>query len=161
MTMVHRDVFLTVEKTELALELEEIDSNLNFDLDIQWDHDAGIDIKACMSQQFISIPVGQFKMIPTGLKIQLDNPGWEIQVRSRSGLAAEYGIFVLNSPGTIDYQYRREIFVILFNAGTENFKIYAGDRIAQLCVREIPTVYIKYGKVEETKRDGFGSTGIK
>ena len=102
-------------------------------------------------------------MIPTGIQIALPK-GYEAQVRPRSGLALKKGISVLNSPGTIDSDYRGDIGVILINLSNEDFIIHNGDRIAQLIV----TSYSQISWVEQEKLDvtgrgkgGFGSTGVK
>lgn len=149
----------TIEKTELALELEK-KLNISWDLRQASNYDAGYDLRACILNPIL---LGSFQryLIPTGLKIQLCNHEWEIEIRSRSGLAAKNGIFVLNSPGTIDYGYRLEIGVILYNTTVVDFIISPGDRIAQACFRKIPQTFLVYGKIQETDRGGFGSTGVK
>jgi len=96
---------------------------------------AGSDISAKLSKPFVLRP-GDYALIPTGLKIALP-PGYEAQVRPRSGLAAKYGVTVLNSPGTIDADYRGEVKVILINHGKEDFIINDGDRIAQFVISPI------------------------
>jgi dUTP pyrophosphatase len=115
----------------------------------------------------IGVHPGRFALVPTGIRIALE-PGWEAQVRSRSGLAAKHGVFVLNSPGTIDSDYRGEIKVILMNASvSEVFKVVRGDRIAQLVFSRVqqgvfhPYSEENFNKRFDTKRgsDGFGSTG--
>ena len=102
-------------------------------------------------------------LVPTGLVFQLE-PGFEAQVRPRSGLAFKHGVTVLNAPGTVDADYRGEIAVILINHGAESFSVTRGMRIAQLVIS--PIAYAQLRKVEklaETARvsDGFGSTGVK
>ena len=104
---------------------------------------------------------GERKLIKTGLAFEIEE-GYEIQIRPRSGLAFKHGITVLNSPGTIDADYRGEIMVLLINLGEEDFEIKKGERIAQAVVA--PVVQAKFEEVEklsETKRGvgGFGSTG--
>ena len=101
------------------------------------------------------------KLIKTGLAFEIEE-GYEVQIRPRSGLAFKYGITVLNSPGTIDADYRGEIMVLLINFGSEEFEIKKGDRIAQAVV--MPVVQAEFEEVEElsqTRRGegGFGSTG--
>jgi len=108
------------------------------------------------------LKAGEFAVIPTGLIIEVP-PGYEAQVRSRSGLAANNGIGVLNSPGTIDSDYRGEIKIVLFNFSDRDFNIQKGDRIAQMVVSKIERV--KVIQVEdiggsERGTQGFGSTGI-
>lgn len=124
----------------------------------QTEGSAGMDVKAA---EYASLAPGAYKGIRTGLRVQIPE-GYEIQCRSRSGLALNHGIMVLNSPGTIDSDYRGEIKVILINHGSMTYEVQAGDRIAQLVVSEIPIVDIYEGKLDdETGRGagGFGSTG--
>jgi len=122
---------------------------------------AGMDVHAALSEP-MTIPPGGVVMIPTALSIALP-AGLECQVRSRSGLAAKHGVFTLNSPGTIDSDYRGEIKVILANFGAAPFTINRGDRIAQLVVARYETVqWNEVSSLNETERGagGFGSTGI-
>lgn len=154
---------IKIEKTELAKRLETEMVDLNFGLFQKHQWDAGYDVKACIDDTIIINP-GQRVIIPTGLKIELLNDMYEIQVRPRSGLAAKNGIMVVNSPGTVDAGYRDEIMVILYNSGNQIFEVNPGDRIAQLCFREVPGVKIEY--VDEISREndrggGFGSSGIR
>lgn len=119
---------------------------------------AGYDLcSACAT----TIPSGKFAMVPTGISISMPE-GLEAQVRPRSGLAAKNGVTVLNSPGTIDSDYRGEICVILINHGSEDFKIENGMRIAQLIFSEVITVsFDERPNLDESRRGvgGFGSTG--
>jgi len=122
---------------------------------------AGSDISAKLSKPFVLKP-GDYALIPTGLKIALP-PGYEAQVRARSGLAAKYGVTVLNSPGTIDADYRGEVKVILINHGKNDFIINNGDRIAQFVIAPIVnTTFIEVDELDDTDRGegGFGSTGV-
>lgn len=122
---------------------------------------AGLDLAANVFEDIIIEP-GDFKAIPCGIKIELP-PEYEAQVRPRSGLAAKYGVTVLNSPGTIDADYRGEIKVILINFGKNGFKIKRGDRIAQLVICSMTTVnIIEKKELQNTQRGegGFGHTGI-
>jgi dUTP pyrophosphatase len=101
-------------------------------------------------------------LVPTGLVLQLPE-GFEAQVRPRSGLALRHGVTVLNSPGTIDADYRGEIRVILINLGQEPFTLRRGDRIAQLVVAQVARVVLhRADSLEQTERGtgGFGSTGV-
>lgn len=121
---------------------------------------AGMDVRADLEQSVTLAPLGRV-MIPTGLYVELPE-GYEMQVRPRSGLAAKHGITVLNSPGTIDADYRGEIRIILVNLSSEAFTIEPGERIAQLVVARHEQV--EWEPVEElgtTERGagGFGSTG--
>ena len=101
------------------------------------------------------------KLIKTGLAFEIES-GYEVQIRPRSGLAFKHGITVLNSPGTIDADYRGEIMVLLINLGDEDFEIKKGDRIAQAVIAPVvQATFIEVDKLSETKRGsgGFGSTG--
>ncbi|MCX7909600.1 MAG: dUTP diphosphatase [Ignavibacteria bacterium] len=122
---------------------------------------AGMDIYAALEEPLV-IPPGGIALVPTNLAIALPL-GYECQVRTRSGLALKYGIFALNSPGTIDSDYRGEIRIILANFGKEPFVINCGDRIAQLVVAKYEKVeWEETSSLPETNRGsgGFGSTGI-
>jgi len=121
---------------------------------------AGMDIQAAIDKPIIVKP-GERILIPTGFKVEIPE-NFEIQVRPRSGLAIKHGISVLNSPGTIDSDYRGEIGVILINHGDTDFKINPFDRIAQIVVTQIIKVnIIKNDDLSKTQRGsgGFGSTG--
>ena len=105
---------------------------------------------------------GSFGVVKTGLAFEIPN-GYEIQIRPRSGLAYKNGIGVLNTPGTIDSDYRGEVMVILFNFSKEDFCIKSGDRIAQAILSQISIANLVISEdLKETKRgsSGFGSTGI-
>lgn len=120
--------------------------------------DAGFDLRAAESKK---ICVGKFSLIKTGLCVEIPY-GFELQIRSRSGLASKKGLFVLNSPGTIDSGYRGEIGVILANFGDDVQEISRGDKIAQAVLSEFVTADIRMTtKLSESERgdDGFGSTG--
>ncbi|QCE34518.1 dUTP diphosphatase [Acetobacteraceae bacterium] len=109
------------------------------------------------------IPAGKYVMIPTGLRVHLENDSpIDMQVRSRSGLAAKHGIFTLNSPGTIDQDYEGELKVILMNLGEKDFEVKAGDRIAQAVFCLLANVELPEATVHDKERGkgGFGSTGI-
>jgi dUTP pyrophosphatase len=125
------------------------------------ENSAGMDIHATIEEEIIIEP-SQVRMIPTNIAIALPN-GYECQVRSRSGLAAKSGIFCLNSPGTIDADYRGEINVIVANFGKTNFTIKNGDRIAQLVIAKYEQVSWQLKtELSDTERGaaGFGSTGV-
>ncbi|MGP1458665.1 MAG: dUTP diphosphatase [Treponema sp.] len=122
---------------------------------------AGADIAACLSSP-VTIPAGGRELIPTGLSFSIPD-GFEIQVRPRSGLAAKNGVTVLNSPGTIDSDYRGELKIILANLGDEPFTVNDGDRIAQIVVAPVTRArFEKVDVLDETERGkgGFGSTGV-
>ena len=123
---------------------------------------SGMDIAAFLDNEILIKP-SEKKIIPTGVKLKIPK-GYEIQIRPRSGLAANNDITVLNTPGTIDSDYRGEIKVILFNHGKNIFKVENGLRIAQMVL--CPVIEAKLSEVEiidETERGegGFGSTGTK
>jgi dUTP pyrophosphatase len=123
-------------------------------------HASGFDVRAQLSEALTLAP-GERAMIPTGLSFEI-MPGYELQSRPRSGLAAKHGISVVNTPGTIDADYRGEVKVILINLGNEPFVIQNQERIAQLILA--PVVQADFQLVEdltETARGagGFGSTG--
>ncbi len=123
---------------------------------------SGMDLRAALNSA-VEIKSGEFAMIATNLIVEIPH-GYEIQVRPRSGLAAKYGIGVLNSPGTIDSDYRGEVKVILFNFGKESFVINRGDRIAQMILSKVYTAEINESdELNETARGegGFGHSGIK
>tara|TARA_B000000460_G_C21530428_1_gene400436 strand:+ start:83 stop:535 length:453 start_codon:yes stop_codon:yes gene_type:complete len=121
---------------------------------------SGIDLRAAVEEPII-IRNGERVMIPTGLKMEIP-AGYEGQVRTRSGLAATRGLVVLNSPGTLDADYRGEVKVILMNLGSEPLTINRGERVAQLVIAPVARVVIsEVEDVDETIRGsgGFGSTG--
>ncbi len=123
---------------------------------------AGMDLRASLQEPVVLKPLER-KLIPTGLFIQLPK-GFEAQIRPRSGLALKKGITVLNTPGTIDADYRGEIGVILINLSQEEFVIENGERICQMVVAEHSTVQWELvEELEETTRGagGFGHTGKK
>jgi dUTP pyrophosphatase len=119
---------------------------------------AGCDVSAL---EEVVIPAGKWAMVPTGLKMEIPK-GYECQIRSRSGLAAKEGVFVLNGVGTIDSDYRGEIKVLLANMGMNDYHISPGDRIAQMVFAPINQVsFKKVGSLSTSERGsgGFGSTG--
>ena len=120
---------------------------------------AGMDVRAYISEP-ITIKPMERKLIPTGIKMEIPT-GYEVQVRPRSGLALKSGITVLNSPGTIDADYRGEIGVILINLSNEDYIIQPQERIAQLILNEVAQMSLqKVTSLEVTNRaGGFGSTG--
>lgn len=122
---------------------------------------AGLDLAAAVEEGVV-IPPGGRALIPTGFAIALP-PGYEGQVRPRSGLAVEFGVTVLNAPGTIDADYRGEVKVPLINLGDAPFTVTRGMRIAQLVVAPVSSVtLVETESLDETVRGsgGFGSTGI-
>jgi dUTP pyrophosphatase len=125
-------------------------------------HAAGMDLLAAVPDSApVVLEPGKVAMVPTALSIALP-PGYEAQVRPRSGLAAKHGITVLNSPGTIDADYRGEIAVILINHGNAAFTIKRGERIAQMVIAKVEQAeLVTVAALGETERGsgGFGSTG--
>ncbi len=122
---------------------------------------SGFDLRADIESS-IEIPAGSRMVVPTGLAMAVP-VGFEVQVRPRSGLAARHGVTVLNSPGTIDSDYRGEVMVILINLGDSAFRVNRGDRIAQAVIApSIRAIISEAGDLDETARGagGFGSTGI-
>jgi dUTP pyrophosphatase len=124
-------------------------------------HAAGMDMRADLEAPVMLKPLER-KLIPTGLYIELPE-GYEAQIRPRSGLAYKHGISIVNSPGTIDADYRGEIKVLLVNLSTENFEINTGDRIAQMVVaRHEQVQWLEVDTLNETTRGvgGYGHTGV-
>ncbi len=125
------------------------------------DSAAGADVGACLRKPFVLAP-GSVGLIPCGFAMAIPE-GYEAQIRPRSGLAVKHSIGVLNSPGTIDADYRGEVKIILFNFGKENFVVKNGDRIAQIVFQKLPDVKFEcVDFLDETKRGegGFGHTNI-
>lgn len=123
---------------------------------------AGMDLRAAVDSPIVLKP-GERQMIPTGLQMALPE-GYEAQVRPRSGLAIRNGITMLNTPGTIDADYRGEIKVIAINHGQEDFVVNHGDRIAQMVIAPVTQFpVVEVDELDETDRGegGFGSTGVK
>lgn len=119
---------------------------------------SGADV--CSVEDMI-IPAGKIGLVPLGFAVSIPS-GVEIQVRPRSGLALKHGVTVLNTPGTVDADYRGEIKVILINLGEKDFEIKKGDRVAQLVICWVaPGTYVERDSLDETNRGsgGFGSTG--
>lgn len=124
---------------------------------------AGYDLCAALpeGEEIVLVP-GGYRLVPCGFAMALPQ-GFEAQVRPRSGLAAKFGVTVLNAPGTIDADYRGEVKIILINHGAVPFTIRRGDRIAQMVIAEVAqSEIVEVGELEETARGqgGFGSTGV-
>ena len=122
---------------------------------------AGCDVRAAIDAP-ITLKTGERFMVPTGIAIALP-PGWEAQMRPRSGLAAKWGVTCVNAPGTIDADYRGELKVILINHGADDFVINRGDRIGQMVIAPVFQARFKEtDELDETDRGagGFGSTGV-
>ena len=142
------------------MHFEIVNRSNNPNPEYQTEASAGMDIRAFINNP-IDINPGEFKLISTGINIKI-LPGFEIQVRPRSGLALKKGITVLNSPGTIDSDYRGEIGVILINHSNQTFKVKSGDRIAQLVISKHEKIIWKnVNEIDSSIRGegGFGSTG--
>ena len=123
---------------------------------------AGMDLRANIDKSITIHPMERI-LIPTGLFMALP-PGFEAQIRTRSGLALKHGITVLNSPGTIDADYRGEIMVLLINLSVDDFIINDGERIAQMIIAKHETIeFAVVDKLDETERGsgGYGHTGVK
>lgn len=122
---------------------------------------AGFDLRAAVDGEVVLRP-GERRLVPTGLVLEIP-PGWEGQVRPRSGLALRHGIALVNAPGTIDSDYRGEVGVILINLGDAPYGLKRGDRIAQLVISRVETIeWDEADALENSARGdgGFGSTGV-
>ncbi len=122
---------------------------------------SGVDLIACVQEDVTILP-GDWKLIPTGIALEIP-AGCEAQVRPRSGLALRYGVTTLNSPGTIDSDYRGEVGVILINHGRKPFVVKRGDRIAQLVFARVMEVeFEEVDRLDDSARGdgGFGHTGL-
>lgn len=124
---------------------------------------AGMDLRAAVAEdEPVTIPPGEWRLVPVGIAIALP-AGYEAQVRPRSGLAAKKGISCVNTPGTIDADYRGEIRVNLINHGKEDFVVNRGERIAQMIIAPVThAVWTVESELDDTERGagGFGSTGV-
>jgi dUTP pyrophosphatase len=121
---------------------------------------SGVDLYAA-AEQDLAIPPGQIRLVATGLAIAME-PGYEAQIRPRSGLALKYGITLLNTPGTIDADYRGEIKLIVINLGDKEYILKRGERIAQMVFARVEKAeFIEMQTLDETERGsgGFGHTG--
>ena len=145
----------------VVLNIKRLDNNLDLPLpSYQSDSSSGLDIRAAVHKA-ITLKPGEIKLIPTGLSISLPK-GYEAQIRPRSGLALRHGLGLVNSPGTIDADYRGEIGVIAINWGKKSFTIKRGDRIAQVVINKISRVRVEeVDELDPTKRGkgGFGHSG--
>ena len=146
-----------------VLRIKRLENNQDLPLPkYETDGSAGIDLLAAIDAPII-LKSGEIKLIKTGIAIALEK-GYEAQVRPRSGLALKNGVTVLNTPGTIDSDYRGEVCVILINHSKENFTVTRGMRIAQMIIAAYVQVEIdEVNNLDETARGtgGFGSTGVK
>ena len=125
-------------------------------------HSAGHDLRAAVEESTVLAP-GARQLVPTGLVLEIP-PGWEGQVRPRSGIALRHGVTLVNTPGTIDSDYRGEIKVLMINLGEEEFLVERGDRIAQIVFAPVSEVELEESlELGGTRRaaGGFGSTGVE
>ena len=149
--------------TKVTVELQRLPHAEGLPLPAYQTNDAaGLDLMAAVPEnEPLTLASGQYALVPTGLAIALP-PGYEAQVRPRSGLAAKHGVTVLNSPGTIDADYRGEIKVILINHGQTAFVVKRGERIAQMVIAPmVQAALVPVATLSPTDRGagGFGSTG--
>jgi len=150
-------------KTRVPLRIKRLFPERDADIELpalMSEHAAGMDVRAAITESLVLRP-GDRAAIPTGLAMAVP-PGTEVQVRPRSGLAIRHGVTVINSPGTIDADYRGEVAVLLVNLGQEDFVVERGMRIAQLVVSLLaPVEVFEVAELDETERGvgGFGSTG--
>lgn len=148
----------------LEIKFKRVRPNLDADIPLpryMTPHSAGMDICAAVQMPY-TLRKGEIGLIPTGFAIQIP-PGFEAQIRPRSGLAVKHGIGIINAPGTVDADYRGEIKIALVNLGQNDFVIQRGDRIAQIIVQKVYHVQVTLSEIlEPTERDtgGFGHTGV-
>lgn len=149
---------------EVVIELRWLDPQRTRDLDLPRYHSAlaaGMDVRAAVEEE-VEIDPGRIALVPTGFAIAIP-PGYEMQVRPRSGLALRHGLTLINSPGTIDSDYRGEVKIALINLGEAPFRVRRGDRIAQLVLAPIVRAELRVvAELDVTDRaaGGFGHTGI-
>ena len=164
-----KDAFLVknMEVIKPKIEIKFLNKSNNVDPDYFHAGDSGFDFRANLNEnEPLTIPPQGIKLIPTGLYFEVPR-GYELQVRPRSGLALKNGITVLNTPGTVDSNYRGEVSIILINLGGKPFKVMNGDRIAQGVISPVlDKVWGELNKVStlstsNREKGGFGSTGIK
>jgi dUTP pyrophosphatase len=150
--------------TEPVIQLKRLHAERDGDIPLpryMTPHAAGMDICAAVEDSLTLAP-GRIALVPTGFAMALPT-GYEAQVRPRSGLAVKHGLTVVNSPGTIDSDYRGEVKVALINLGQEPYTLRRGERIAQMVVQQFAQAQIReVAELDETQRNegGFGSTGI-
>lgn len=146
------------------MQIKVINKSLNPLPEYSTKYSAGMDVRAnIVDYDTISLAPSERALVSTGLYLEIPL-GYECQVRPRSGLAVKHGVTVLNSPGTIDADYRGEIKVCLINRGNDTFEIHHGDRIAQLVFAKVEqATFVNVDKLDDTERGdgGFGHTGVK
>lgn len=147
--------------SEVQIQIKRVRDNADLELpSYQSSLSSGMDLRADVREQ-IAVAPGDRVMVPTGISLEIP-AGFEAQVRPRSGLALKHGVTVLNSPGTVDADYRGEVCVILANLGREAFVINRGDRIAQIVIAQVTQArLVEVAALSDTERGsgGFGSTG--
>ena len=146
----------------MKIKIQKLPDNINKLPSYKTEGSAGMDICAATKKSIQILP-GDRSLIPSGIKVEIPT-GFEIQIRPRSGLAIQNGITVLNSPGTIDSDYRGEVGVIIINHSNESFSVNPGDRIAQMVVCKIIRAELEevsFLSNTDRGKEGFGSTGIK
>lgn len=147
----------------IAIKIRRLENSIDIPLPAyESEGSSGMDIRASVQKPVVIRP-GEIKLIPTGLAVSVP-PGYEAQIRPRSGLALHRGIGMANSPGTIDSDYRGEIGIILVNWGTESFTVKRGDRIAQMVFSNVYRAHlVEVDDLDATCRGqgGFGHTGLK
>lgn len=147
--------------SEVQIQIKRVRDNADLALpSYQSPLSSGMDLRADVREQVVIAP-GDRVMVPTGISLEIP-AGFEAQVRPRSGLALKHGVTVLNSPGTVDADYRGEVCVILANLGREAFVINRGDRIAQIVIAQVTQArLVEVAALSDTERGsgGFGSTG--
>lgn len=147
--------------SEVQIQIKRVRDNADLALpSYQSSLSSGMDLRADVREQIVVAP-GDRVMVPTGISLEIP-AGFEAQVRPRSGLALKHGVTVLNSPGTVDADYRGEVCVILANLGREAFVINRGDRIAQIVIAQVTQArLVEVAALSDTERGsgGFGSTG--
>lgn len=146
----------------IKIKIRRLENNADLPLpDYETAGSSGMDIRASVKEPILIEP-GEIRLIPTGLAVSIP-PGYEGQIRPRSGLALKHGIGMVNSPGTIDSDYRGEVRIIVINWGQEPFKIERGDRIAQMIISKVFSVEIvEVDDLDSTIRGegGFGHSGV-
>ncbi len=149
--------------SRFAVKIKRLEGNTGLPLpSYESEGSSGMDIRASVRETVLLEP-GEIRLIPTGLAVSIPR-GYEGQIRPRSGLALQYGIGMVNSPGTIDSDYRGEIGIIVINWGQKPFSIRRGDRIAQLIITRVYRVHvIEVDDLDSTQRGegGFGHSGIE
>ena len=144
----------------MTLKFKRLENGIGLELpSYQTSGSAGMDVRAAID---LTLEVGETKLVPTGFSLEIPN-AYEVQLRPRSGLALKNGITLLNSPATIDSDYRGEVGVITTNLGTQSFEIKRGDRIAQMVVARVERAEIvEVETLENSERGsgGFGHTGV-